>query len=307
MSDPVLARPAALRRAFDRRAARFADVDFLLREVGSRMQDRLSYIKATPARALDLGCGLGQGLAVLRAQYPDAQICGVDWSSAMLAQAQKLDPQRTDAGWLGRLLKKRPVFDFAQADFRALPFAGASFDLLWSNLALHWDPAPHAIFPEWHRITTEGGLLMFSLFGPDTLRELRALYQRLGWPTPAADFVDMHDLGDMLVQAGFADPVMDQEILTLTWADPRALLAELRGLGGNAAPERFAGLRTPRWRERLLSELAALAGPDGRISLSFEVAYGHAFKAPPRLPVAPETSVSLDDMRALVRARPGSR
>jgi malonyl-CoA O-methyltransferase len=113
----------------------------------------------------------------------------------------------------------------------------------------------------------------------------------------------MHDLGDMLVHAGFADPVMDQETLTLVWESPDALLGELRALGGNAAPGRFAGLRTPRWRARLGDALAALAGPDGRPRLSFEIVYGHAFKAaPPPLTDRP-TTVSLDEMRALVRSR----
>ncbi|HZE92553.1 MAG TPA: biotin synthase, partial [Rhizobacter sp.] len=118
-----------------------------------------------------------------------------------------------------------------------------------------------------------------------------------------ADFVDMHDIGDMLVHAGFADPVMDQETLTLSWPSPQALLAELRSLGGNASPDRFAGLRTPRWRERLLSELASLAQADGRIQLRFEIAYGHAFKVAPRTSKSTQTSVSLDQMRALVRTR----
>lgn len=302
MSDPALARPAALRRAFDRRAARFADVDFLLREVGSRMQDRLSYIKATPARALDLGCGLGQGLAVLRAQYPDAQICGVDWSSAMLAQAQKLDPQRTDAGWLGRLLKKRPVFDFAQADFRALPFAGASFDLLWSNLALHWDPAPHAIFPEWHRITSEGGLLMFSLFGPDTLRELRSALAGIDGGVHTLRFVDMHDIGDMLVHSRWSTPVMDMEQITITYETPQALLADVHLLGGMAGLTddagrslAGAGLHTPRWRQRLFDALDAQRNPDGLIPLTFEIVYGHAWK------LAPAQRQALDEQgRAMI-------
>ena len=144
---------------------------------------------------------------------------------------------------------------------------------------------------------------MFSCLGPGTLRELRALYARLGWGLPTPAFVDMHDLGDMLVHAGFADPVMDQEVITLQWRDADSLLAELRSLGGNASPQRHAGLRTPRWRERLIGELAALADAQGRISMSFEVAYGHAFRAAPRARVSDVTSVPLDDMRALIRGR----
>jgi malonyl-CoA O-methyltransferase len=115
----------------------------------------------------------------------------------------------------------------------------------------------------------------------------------------------MHDFGEMLVQAGFADPVMDQETLTLRWSNPRALLAELRTLGGNAAPDRFDGLRTPRWRARLERALESLAAPDGTLGLSFEVAYGHAFKAAPRLRAGEATTVSLDDMRAMVRSSHG--
>jgi malonyl-CoA O-methyltransferase len=144
---------------------------------------------------------------------------------------------------------------------------------------------------------------MFSSFGPDTLRDLRELYARLGWPTPTPAFVDMHDFGDMLVHAGFADPVMDQETLTLSWASPQAFLGELRTLGGNIAPDRMAGLRTPRWRERLEAELRSLAGPDGRIAARFEIAYGHAFKALPRAQSGAPTTVSLEEMRALVRSR----
>jgi len=179
---------------------------------------------------------------------------------------------------------------------------GAPAQLVWANMMLHAVQDPPVLMARWQRALAVDGFLMFSSFGPDTLRELRDLYARLGWPAPTPAFVDMHDLGDMLVHAGFADPVMDQETLTLSWASPQALLAELHALGGNIAPGRMAGLRTPRWRQRLERELQALAGPDGRPALRFEIAYGHAFKALPRaLPDAP-TTVSLEEMRSLVRS-----
>ena len=150
-------------------------------------------------------------------------------------------------------------------------------------MMLHAVVDPVALIERWHGLLRVDGFVMFSCLGPGTLRELRTLYARLGWPAPTPGFVDMHDLGDMLVQAGFADPVMDQETLTLRWPDAHALLRELRSLGGNTAPDRVQGLRTPRWRELLVQELQTLAAPDGSIGLSFEVAYGHAFKAAPRL------------------------
>jgi len=158
------------------------------------------------------------------------------------------------------------------------------------------------LIERWFRLLAVDGFVMFSCLGPGTLRELRALYERLGWPAPTPDFIDMHDLGDMLVRAGFADPVMDQETLTLRWDSAEALLAELRGLGGNAAPDRMPGLRSPRWRRRLVRELDSLQDADGKLSLSFEIAYGHAFKAAPRLKVAEAAVLSLEDMRTMLRS-----
>jgi len=117
----------------------------------------------------------------------------------------------------------------------------------------------------------------------------------------------MHDLGDMLVEAGFAEPVLDQETITLRWRSATALLAELRQLGGNTAPDRFSGLRTRAWRDRLLAALGERADADGSIGLSVEVAYGHGFKPAPRLRADAPVAVSLDEMRAMVRRpRPSS-
>ena len=111
----------------------------------------------------------------------------------------------------------------------------------------------------------------------------------------------MHDIGDLVVGTGFADPVMDQERISLTWGEPEALLKDLRALGGNVAPDRFAGLRGRGWRRELLAALEGLRGADGRLRLTLEMVYGHAFKAAPKLKMQPETHVSLDQMREMVR------
>jgi malonyl-CoA O-methyltransferase len=155
---------------------------------------------------------------------------------------------------------------------------------------------------QWWQALAVDGVLMFSTLGPGTLQALSAMYSQAGWPPPMAPLVDMHDLGDMLVEAGFADPVMDQETITLNWPDAAALLAELRGLGGNWSPQRFNGLRTPAWRQRLMQALMATAGPDGRPALKFELVYGHAVRPPPRPRLAAETHVGLDEMRQMMRA-----
>jgi malonyl-CoA O-methyltransferase len=174
--------------------------------------------------------------------------------------------------------------------------------MLWASMTLHAHGNLPAMLRLWHAQLAVGGFLMCSGLGPDTARELRALYAEMGWLMPTIDFIDMHDLGDDLVKAGFADPVMDMERLTLTWDSPEALLAELRTWGGNVARGRFAGLRTPRWRERLLEAMnRGLRLPDGRLGLTVELVYGHAIKPAPRPPLAPETRVTLDDMRRMVR------
>ena len=289
--DPV-AVTAALRRL-----ARAPEPPWLHAEVARRMAEKLQVILHQPALVIDWWSNLGAGAALLAQAYPKAQRVLVEpdaaWALRSRAQAQR--PWWTPDRWTGG-----PVSVVTDTD--AIP-GGAG--LVWANMMLHAVVDPTALIDQWQRLLRADGFVMFSCLGPGTLRELRTLYERLGWPVPTPGFVDMHDFGDMLVHAGFADPVMDQETLTLRWSNPRALLAELHSLGGNTAPDRFAGLRTPRWRARLERELESLVAPDGTLGLSFEVAYGHAFKAAPRLRVGEATTVSLDDMRAMVRSSHG--
>ena len=289
--DPI-AVSAALRRL-----ARAPQAPWLHAEVARRMAEKLTVILHQPELVIDWWSGLGAGAPLLAQAYPKARRVLVEpdatWAERSRAQAQR--PWWSAERWTGA-----PV-EVMTSD-AALP-SGAG--LIWANMMLHAIVDPAALIEQWQRLLRADGFVMFSCLGPGTLRELRALYDRLGWAAPTPGFVDMHDLGDMLVQAGFADPVMDQETLTLTWSHPRALLDELRALGGNAAPDRTPGLRTPRWRARLERELESLAGPSGALSLSFEVAYGHAFKAAPRLRAGEATTVSLDDMRAMVRSSHG--
>jgi malonyl-CoA O-methyltransferase len=176
-------------------------------------------------------------------------------------------------------------------------------------MALHMSPDPQALIQRWHSLVQTDGFLMFSCLGPDTLRELRHLYARQGWPAPAHEFTDMHDWGDMLVQAGFAEPVMDMEHITLSFSSPSTLLAELRGLGRNLHPQRFSGLRGRAWRAALDRGIASAArDPDqpGRLRLSLEIIYGHAFKPAPRMAVQAQTLIPLEQMRQSLRAqKPG--
>ncbi len=298
--------PRHLRRIFDRRAAAFDDVAFLPREIAQRMGERLDYIKVNPTGVLDAACGVGDDLPLLRARFPEAPVYGIDLSGAMLARAAS--KEAADTSWrrflpatLSKALGQRGP-RLAQADFAALPFADAAFDFVWSNLALHWHSRPDLVFPEWQRVLRVGGLLMFSSLGPDTLRELRAAYAEAEAATDCAprahviDFTDMHDLGDMLVESGFEIPVMDQETLTITYKSAASLLADVRRWGAYPFAAGEAARLAPRTRRALTDVLEARRRDDGTIALTFEVIYGHAWKAVPRTTADGHGIVRIEDI-----------
>lgn len=279
-----------VRRRFNRAAARYDEVAVLAREVAHRMDERLEYIKVAPKRILDLGCGTGADFDVLANRFPDAMRLGADFALPMLMEA------RGERGLLQRLFGRgraaRPAL--ACADACALPFAHASVSMVWSNLMLNWLSDPLPALKEMHRVLEVDGMAMFSTLGPDTLKELRAaLPAREG--ERVHRFIDMHDIGDALVAAGFSDPVMDMEVLTITYADVDELLRDLR-LGGctNAGTARPRGLSGKAGWAAARENLKRLAR-DGRLPLTFEVVQGHAWKP------APTTTA---DGRAIVRFQP---
>lgn len=264
---------------------------WLHEEVARRMEDRLQWIRLTPqswAHWEPLRGGLA-AQALLTRRYPGAECLLVE---PLPARALALRAQTEQPWW--RRWRSSPIRHLA-----ALP--AQSVQMLWANMALHLAPDPQALLAQWHHGLATDGFLMFSCLGPDTLRELRSLYREQGWPAPGPDFTDMHDWGDMLVQAGFAEPVMDMERITLTYESPARLIAELRELGANLHPARFAGLRGRAWRRQLEEAMSRkLAGADGRLGLTFEIIYGHALKPAPRVKVSEHSAVSLQDMRALL-------
>jgi malonyl-CoA O-methyltransferase len=298
MASDVLERSArrpldegALRRVVRRLQAAPA-APWLHEEVGRRMAERLPVIRLQPSVVAQWWAHLGASGPMLERAYPRARQLRVEPDAAPCDDGATARPWWSPSRWAAP--KAQVLAESSLA-------AGAA-QLLWANMGLHWAPDPQAVLRRWHQVLQVDGFLMFSTLGPGSLAGLRDLYLAQGWPAPHAPFVDMHDLGDMLVEAGFADPVMDQEELTLTWSAPAAALAELRQLGGNVDPRRHPGLRTPRWRQRLEALLDERRGADGRIALGFEIVYGHAFRPPPRARLEAETRVPLADLRALVRA-----
>jgi len=283
--DPRDVDPRAVRRAFGRAATTYDAVAVLQREVAARMAARLDYVKVTPALILDAGCGTGEAVGELGVRYAGARTVALDLAYPMVAVAR--ERARRGRSLLRRLLPPAlsgagPAPWFVCGDLNALPLSGVAFDLAWSNLALQWvNDLPRA-FGEIRRVLKVGGLLSFTTFGPDTLREIRRAFARVDGHTHTNRFVDMHDIGDMLVHAGFSDPVMDMEQITLTYGDAGALLRELKLLGAtNATRGRPRGLMgRMRW-QRMLGALDALRH-EGRIPATFEVVYGHAWKGEPK-------------------------
>ncbi len=294
-ATPRPARPvqAEALAAIVRRMARAEQPPWLHGEVARRMAERLALIRLQPRRLVDWWSFNGASQTLLQQTYPQARVWRVEADDALRRRGAAATNRRA---WLPRRWGAPAV------EVRAPQGLDPGCELLWANMMLHLVDDPLAQMRQWHQALAVDGFLMFSTLGPGSLAGLRHVYAGLGWPPPHAPFIDMHDLGDMLLQCGFADPVMDQEILTLTWPDAAALLHELRALGGNAEPARHPGLRTPHWRERLGQALASLQAPDGRLRLDFELVYGHALRAPPRPRVAGQTTVALDEMRAMVRS-----
>ncbi|HMV52337.1 MAG TPA: methyltransferase domain-containing protein [Rhodocyclaceae bacterium] len=286
-------RNAVLRNAS--RAARGYDAAAVLaREVSRRMGERLDLVKIQPQRILDVGCGTGADLRLLAERYPQAHRVGCDFSSAMLREAGGELP------WFKRLLPGGRAREAARVCGEAsrLPFAERSMSMLWSNLMLHWLTDPLPALREMHRVLAIDGLLMFTAFGPDTLKELRRCFGQADDAPHVHRFIDMHDLGDALVGAGFAEPVMDMETLTLTYDSLDALLRDLRVSGGQCA---LAGRRRGLTGKQTWSRVRAayeLHRREGRLSATFEVVYGHAWKPAPR--TAP-------DGRNIVRFDPKQR
>ncbi len=266
---------AQVGRRFSRIAGVYDRGDFFAREVDRRMQERLDYVRLTPARIVDLGCSRGASLAGLAARFPAAEVLALDSSQAMLVAGREPRP-----GWQRLLGLGRRDGQRICGDVERLPLAGGSAGLLWSNLVLHWLDNPLPALAEAHRVLEVGGLLMFSTLGPDTLHELRSAFSD-GY-AHTQRFTDMHDLGDMLVECGFSDPVMDMEVITLTYDSVDALFAELRAAGSSCAMKARRHGLTPPGRLAAMRQAYERLRSDGRLPATFEVIYGHAWKAPPR-------------------------
>ncbi len=272
MNPPPQFDKKLLRRSFERAAQTYDAAAVLQHEVCKRMDGRLDLIKHQPAVILDAGSGTGNALPALRARYPKARVMAFDLALTMLQHGRA----RNDTPWWKSILKQ-PASAVC-GDIEQLPFAAGSVDLAWSNLALQWMNDPDKAFTEFYRVLAPGGLLMFSTFGPDTLKELRTAFASVDRHTHVSRFIDLHDIGDILVKRGFADPVMDMELFTLTYGDARALMHDLKAIGAhNVTHQRPPGL-TGKSRFAAVERAYEPLRRDGKLPATFEVVYGHAWK-----------------------------
>jgi len=264
-----------MRRAFNRAATNYDASAVLQREVCTRMLERLDYIKLQPERILDAGSGTGWGTRRLTQRYPDAQTIALDIAGSMLQAA------RGSSGWWQKLFGGTRQLQVC-GDIEEIPLIANSVGMVWSNLTIQWCNDLPAMFAEVHRVLKVDGLLMFSTFGPDTLKELRQAFDGVDRHNHLNRFTDMHDIGDMLVHSGFADPVMDMEYITLTYDDVRGVLQDLKSIGAhNATVGRSQGLMGKNAWARLVDNYERLRS-NGRLPATFEVVYGHAWKPQPR-------------------------
>jgi malonyl-CoA O-methyltransferase len=264
MPDEYYLDPAHVRRSFDRAARSYDAAAVVATEIRNRLLERLDLVKLQPKVILDLGAGTGHASKALKQRYKSAEVVAIDLAPAMLVEADRRQ------GWLKR-------FHRAAADAHRLPIKDNSVQLVFSNLMLEWCHDPDAVFAEIRRVLQPGGLLTFTTLGPDTLRELREGWRKIDPRPHVHRFIDMHDLGDALLRAGLAEPVMDTERLTVTYPHLDALLKELAASGArNLAHGRARGL-TPKSHWHSLRQLVRPAPEQDALPVSLEVVYGHAW------------------------------
>ncbi len=281
----------AIRQSFERAASSYEKFAVLQREIESRLLERLEFQHREPAVILDLGCGTGSASRLLSGQFQQAKVIALDWSPAMLAQAGAGEGSSPDSNaGISRLC----------ADMHSLPLAARSVDLVFSNLALPWSYDLPAILGEFRRIMRPDAMLIFSCYGPDTLHELKQAWRSMDdWPH-VNDYPDMHDIGDELLAAGYREPVMDAERLTLEYPDVMSLMRELKGMGAhNVASQRFRGL-TGKARLNGVMQAYEQFRRGGRYPASYEVVYGTAFAPAEGQPMkTPDGDVATFSVEAL--------
>ncbi|HHJ80167.1 MAG TPA: malonyl-[acyl-carrier protein] O-methyltransferase BioC [Candidatus Tenderia electrophaga] len=267
--DPYQLDKRLIRESFDRAAASYDEVALLQQEVGQRLLERLDLIKLQPKRIVDIGAGTGELSSALGKRYKGCEIISLDLAPNMLKQARKRQ------GMMDRLFGKQR---FVCGDAEQLPLADNSVEMIFSNFVIQWCSNLDQTFAEFQRILKPGGLLLFTTFGPDTLKELRQAWRAVDDDIHVNSFIDMHDIGDALLRAQLADPVMDTEHLTLTYQNGMDVMRDLKAMGAhNITSGRNHGLTGKQKLKQMLAAYEQFRTADGHLPASYEVVYGHAW------------------------------
>ena len=290
--SPLRPNKQQMRAAFEQSAEHYDAVAILQREVADRLLERLDLLKMTPQTILDLGSGTGYCTTALAERYPKSRLTTLDLAHAMTS--------KTRANF-SKWSRFRRGHQFVCGDAETLPFADNSFEMIFSNLTIQWCDDLEQTFSEMKRVLKPGGVLLYTTLGPDTLKELRASWAAVDEQVHVNTFLDMHDVGDAMMRARLAEPVMDMEHLTMTYEDAMTLMRDLKTLGAhNVNPGRSHGLTAPKKVKAVIQAYEQFRSTDNLLPASYEVVYGHAWCAEKEieLPQQPpgEFAISLDQL-----------
>jgi malonyl-CoA O-methyltransferase len=254
-----------IQQAFNKSAKTYAQAAVLYQATGERLLSRLDYMRCEPQIILDAGCGLGNFSAQLADRYPEAQVIALDFSEKMIHEGKKLSASLSDRWLMG--------------DMEKLPLQRESVDMIFANQSIQDAEDIAALFCEFHRVLKPGGVLLFSTLGPDTLKELKAAWACVDTYGHVNECRDLHILGDALLSQQFAQPVVDREEMVLHYRNPQSLLKDLKEQGSyNIHPVRRRGLMGVDAHEYLLNALEQQRQENEKITLTYEVLYGHAWR-----------------------------
>lgn len=275
-------------KTFNKHATEYDKAAKIQYEIGSRLFERLDYLKISPRHILDLGCGTGFFTQQLKKKYPNAVVIGVDLAYLMLAEARKKQ----------RLWRRWPLLN---ADMQSLPFATGTFDLIFANQVIHWATSSNLVMSELNRVMNINGCLMFSTLGPDTFKELKAAWNNVDEFAHANIFSDMHDIGDVLLKERFVDPVVDMEMITAHYSSVLDLVKGLKAQGvRNINLQRNPGMTGKNTWKKFELAYQAYSTDNKKIPLTYEVIYGHAWRGELQQTNGTETYIPISQIKKSV-------
>ncbi len=277
--------------SFNRAASNYEAMAQIQKEIGCRLFERLYLLKMQPKYILDLGCGSGFFTEKLKKLYPKARVFSLDIAYDMLYQVKQKE------SWFKK-------WGIVNADMHKLPFVDAQFDLIFSNQVVHWSENMSGLMSELHRVMNKDACLMFSTLGPDTFKELRIAFAELDSFSHANDFLDMHDVGDIMLAANYLDPVIDMDMLTAHYDSLASLLKSLKKQGViNINPKRNSALSGKNTFKNLDLAMQKFITDDNMYPLTYEVVYGHAWKGGVNIkPGVTKNTFTVAELRATLKA-----